>query len=64
VIPPTGLPPGSEIMESAAGEWNLRVHGELGPLLHFMDGLPIKDLEVAEPRLEDVVLKYYREGQR
>jgi hypothetical protein len=51
-------------MESAAGEWNLRVHGELGPLLHFMDGLPIKDLEVAEPRLEDVVLKYYREGQR
>jgi ABC-2 type transport system ATP-binding protein len=64
VAPPTGLPPGSEFMESAVGVWNLKVQGELGPLLHFMVGLPIKDIEVAEPRLEDVVLKYYREGGR
>ena len=64
VTPPAGLPAGSEIMESAAGMWNLKVRGELGPLLQFMVGLPIKDLQVAEPRLEDVVLKYYREGRQ
>lgn len=64
VAPPIGLPPGSEILESSAGAWRLRVQGELGPLLHFMGGLPIKDLEVSQPRLEDAVLKYYREGRQ
>jgi ABC-2 type transport system ATP-binding protein len=64
VTPPTGLPPGSEIVEDTPKTWNLKVQGELGPLLHFMAALPVKDLEVAEPRLEDVVLKYYREGRQ
>jgi hypothetical protein len=25
-------------------------------------GLPVKDIEVMEARLEDVLIKYYREG--
>ena len=61
---PGGLPPGSEIVDRRAGVWNLKVQGELGPLLRFMAGLPVKDIEVAEPSLEDVVLKYYREGRQ
>jgi ABC-2 type transport system ATP-binding protein len=63
VTAPGGLPPGSEMVESRTGVWNLKVRGELGPLLRFMARLPVKDIEVAEPRLEDVVLKYYREGR-
>ena len=31
------------------------------PLLGLLEGLPVKDLELEEARLEDVVLKYYRE---
>ena len=60
VIP--GLPPGNEIVESSPRVWNLKVEGVLGPLLMAVAALPVKDLEVEEPRLEDVVMSYYREG--
>src|SRR5439155_2181011 len=56
------LPPGTEIVESSSRVWNLQVHGLLGPLLRFIAGLPVRDIEVEEPRLEDVVMKYYRDG--
>ena len=36
---------------------------KLGSLLSVLAGLPVIDLEVREARLEDVVLKYYREGK-
>jgi len=26
--------------------------------------LPVRDIEIEEPKLEDVVLKYYRDGAR
>ena len=35
--------------------------GLLGPLLAQLEGLPVEDMELEEARLEDVVLKYYRE---
>ncbi len=57
-----GLPPGNEIVESSPRVWNLKVEGVLGPLLITIAALPVKDLEVEEPRLEDVVMSYYREG--
>jgi len=56
------LPAGHQVVELKPRLWNLRVEGELGPLLHLLAGLPVKDLEVEEPRLEDVLIKYYREG--
>ena len=56
------LPSGSEIVESGPRVWKLRVEGLLGPLLKAIAALPVKDLEVEESRLEDVVLKYYRDG--
>jgi ABC-2 type transport system ATP-binding protein len=58
---PPDLPPGAEIIEASARVWNLNVEGLLGPLLRVIAALPVKDLEVVEPRLEDVVMKYYRE---
>jgi beta-exotoxin I transport system ATP-binding protein len=55
------LPPGHELIEQTPRLWRLTVAGPLGPLLARLEGLPVKDLELEEARLEDVVLKYYRE---
>lgn len=55
------LPPGHELTESTPRRWQLSVAGPLGPLHAFLNGMPVEDLEVEEARLEDVVLKYYRE---
>ena len=56
----TELPPGHELMEKTPRLWRLTVAGPLGPLLALLEGLPVKDMEVDEARLEDVVLRYYR----
>jgi hypothetical protein len=42
--------------------WSLWVYGPLGPLLQALAGLPVKDLRVDEPHLEDVLKRYYRKG--
>ena len=42
--------------------WSLKVEGFLGPLLEVLRLLPVKDIEVSEAKLEDVVMKYYREA--
>ena len=55
------LPPGHELTEKTPRLWRLTVAGPLGPLLARLEGLPVKDMELEEARLEDVVLKYYRE---
>ena len=58
--PPSGWPSSIEIVEAAATRWSLRVRGSLGPVVESLAGLPIADLDVREPRLEDVVINYYR----
>jgi len=57
---PTQFPPGHEVVETSAKEWRLRVEGPLGPLLKILADRPVDELRVDEPKLEDVVLKYYR----
>ncbi|HEY2845738.1 MAG TPA: ABC transporter ATP-binding protein [Bryobacteraceae bacterium] len=57
-----GASPGREIVAAGARLWTLRVEGPLGPLLQDIAALPVKDIEVSEPKLEDVVMKYYRDG--
>jgi len=59
---PSDFPPGHEFVETSPRVWHLKVAGPLGPLLAMLAPLPVQDLEVQEPRLEDVVLKYYRQG--
>ena len=59
-----GLPPGSEIVETGPRSWNLKVEGPLGPLLKTIATLPVKDIEIEEAKLEDVILKYYRDGKQ
>ena len=62
VTPATGLPPGHEIVEAAPRMWSLRVEGLLGPLMSLLAALPVRDIQVEESRLEDVLFKYYRAG--
>jgi ABC-2 type transport system ATP-binding protein len=62
VVVPAGLPASLEFVENTPHVWRLEIAGPLGPLLGLLAGLPVEDLEVREARLEDVVLKYYREG--
>lgn len=58
------LPPGIRLIEGAIRAWTLAVDGVAGPLLEAVAGLPVRDLSIEEPRLEDVVMKYYREDGR
>ena len=55
------LPPGHQLTEKTPRLWRVTVVGPLGPLLALLEGLPVKDMEMEEARLEDVVLRYYRE---
>jgi len=52
--------PVSEVVEIRPRLWNLKIEGPLGPLLRQLAALPVHDIEVAEPKLEDVIMKYYR----
>jgi ABC-2 type transport system ATP-binding protein len=61
---PSGLPEGYELLEIQPRTWSFRIHGALGPLVNMLSGFPVKDFEVYEPRLEDVLMKYYREEDR
>jgi ABC-2 type transport system ATP-binding protein len=60
--PPTGWPASIEIVGVTDTQWSLRVVGPAAPVIEALAGLPVADLDVREPRLEDVVIQYYREG--
>jgi ABC-2 type transport system ATP-binding protein len=59
---PATLPQGYEIIDAKPLAWTLRVTGQLGSLPSFLATLPVADLAVEEARLEDVLVKYYRDG--
>ncbi len=56
----TGLPAGCSVVGLEPRAWTLDVEGPLGPLLHRLTRLPLADLQVEEPHLEDVLVRYYR----
>jgi ABC-2 type transport system ATP-binding protein len=57
------IPSSVAIVKTESQAWDLQVNGELGPLLAAVSRLPVRDIFVEEPALEDVVVKYYREDQ-
>ena len=63
-VPAVSGVPGSEVIETGSRSWTLKIEGPLGPLLRAIATLPVRDLEIGEAKLEDVILKYYREGTR
>ena len=60
---PQGLSSEYDVLEERLGFWSLRVHGELGELVKHLAGLPVRDIQVDEPHLEEVLVKYYKEGE-
>jgi hypothetical protein len=57
------LSPEHEVLEVLPRLWTLRVNGTLGSLIGTLARLPVEDLMVEEPHLEDVVMRYYREDK-
>src|SRR5262249_15125997 len=55
--PSSPWPDGCELLELTDRGWTLRVRGRLGPLLARVSSLPVADVEVREPHLEDVLRK-------
>jgi len=62
VTVPASLPQGYEMIDAKPRTWILRVTGQLGSLPSFLVAFPVADLAVEEARLEDVLVKYYRDG--
>jgi ABC-2 type transport system ATP-binding protein len=57
------LPQEFEIIEATARAWAVRAHGALGGLIQNLAGLPVRDLVVSEPRLEEILIRYFREDR-
>ena len=53
---------GAALVSAVPRCWSFAVRGPLGPLLAHVASMPIADLTVDEPLLEDVVIDYYREA--
>jgi ABC-2 type transport system ATP-binding protein len=60
---PAGLPPNFQVLARDARSWSVSVSGPAGELVKRLQGLPVADLDIAEPRLEDMVMRYYREAK-
>ena len=56
------LPPGMTLVSHTPERWNVRVEREIGDLLPLLATLPVRDLEIVEPALEDVLRSFYREA--
>ncbi len=56
------LQPGYCLLDATARSWHLTAQAPLGPLIQSLVSLPVADLEVEEPHLEEILLSYYRKG--
>jgi len=60
-VDPIELPEGMAYVESAPREWSVTASGDVGELVRTIGELPVRDVEIAEPALEDVLRRFYRE---
>ena len=60
-VDPISLPKGMTFLSHTAEDWQVRVEKEIGHLLPLLAALPVRDLEITEPALEDVLRGFYRE---
>ncbi len=54
--------PGFRLAGRESPYWVYEFTGEIQPLLHYLAGLPLLDLILPEPDLEDIFRSFYREG--
>jgi ABC-2 type transport system ATP-binding protein len=57
------LPAGMVVVERTPERWTLRIEHELGELMPILARLPVRDLAIVEPALEDVLRSFYRVDQ-
>jgi ABC-2 type transport system ATP-binding protein len=55
---------GCELQAASPREWRFRTNGPLGPVVERIAGLPVYDILLLEPRLEDILIEYYKESDR
>ncbi len=60
-IPDGAWPEGCEAAEVTPAAWQLRVRGPLGPLIALIAALPVQDVDVHEPHLEEVLRQFYKD---
>jgi len=63
VSPPAPWPDGVEAVSVTPRDWRLRVRGPLGALMAVLGTLPLHDVDVHEPHLEDVLRRYYADAE-
>jgi beta-exotoxin I transport system ATP-binding protein len=59
VAAPPSWPEGCDVIEVTPTLWDLRVHGALGSIVARFSDLPIADLDVQMPHLEEILRTYY-----
>jgi len=56
------FPADCEVIDVQPRLWDLRARGPIGPLVSLTAALPVADLDVQMPHLEEVLRKYYAGG--
>jgi ABC-2 type transport system ATP-binding protein len=59
-VEPMALSAGMSLVSQTPDRWSVKVEHEIGPLLAILADLPVRDLEILEPSLEDVLRSFYR----
>jgi ABC-2 type transport system ATP-binding protein len=59
-VQPMPLPEGMSMIDRTPERWTLKIEQAIGPLLPLLAALPVRDLEIIEPALEDVLRSFYR----
>ena len=62
VTAPTTLPAECEVIAAQPRLWNLRVRGPMAPIVALVSALPLADLDVEMPHLEEVLRTYYAQA--
>jgi len=62
VAAPASWPAGCDVIDVSPRLWDLRVHGPLGPIVGLLAALPVADLDVQMPHLEEILRTYYADA--
>jgi ABC-2 type transport system ATP-binding protein len=54
------LPAGMSLVSRTPDRWSVKVEHDIGELMPLLGTLPVRDLEILEPSLEDVLRSFYR----
>jgi len=54
------LPVGMSLVSQTPDRWSVKLEHEVGALLPLLAHLPVRDLEILEPALKDVLRSFYR----